>query len=394
MESSVEKYKMIAKTFVGLEGVLAKELKDLGAEEVTVLKRAVSFAGDKKMMYKANFNLRTALRILKPVFSFQASDNDQLYKAIYDFDWSKYIKLGHTIAIDAVVNSKYFNNSQYVELKVKDAIVDQFRERIGKRPSVDLENPSIRINIHISEDNCDVLLDSSGDSLHKRGYRVSTDIAPLNEVLAAGMIMLSGWEGKTDFVDPMCGSGTLLIEAALIAMGIPPGIYRKRFGFENWLDFDPDLFCEVTEDDSSTKDFNCEIVGSDISPKAIQIARTNLRNASLHNKVKLNVCSFEETSGASFQHKGLLVTNPPYGERMRKTNIFSFYKAVGDHLKKEYTGFDAWIISSNFDALKYFGLHPDKTYTLYNGALECKFQRFLLYAGSRKTNPVLSSTEE
>lgn len=394
MESSVEKYKMIAKTFVGLEGVLAKELKDLGAEEVTILKRAVSFTGDKKMMYKANFNLRTALRILKPVFSFQASDNDQLYKAIYDFDWSQYIKLGHTIAIDAVVNSKYFNNSQYVELKVKDAIVDQFRERIGKRPSVDLENPSIRINIHISEDNCDVLLDSSGDSLHKRGYRVSTDIAPLNEVLAAGMIMLSGWEGKTDFVDPMCGSGTLLIEAALIAMGIPPGIYRKRFGFENWLDFDPDLFCDVTEDDSSSKDFNCEIVGSDISSKAIQIARTNLRNASLHNKVKLNVCSFEETSGAAFQHKGLLVTNPPYGERMRKTNIFSFYKAVGDHLKKEYTGFDAWVISSNFDALKYFGLHPDKTYTLYNGALECKFQRFLLYAGSRKSNPVLSSTEE
>lgn len=378
-----KEFELVAKTFKGLETVLAGELTALGAKDVKVLNRAVSFVGDKALMYKANLWLRTALKILKPIKEFKARNEVELYKGIAQIDWEEYFGVDDTLSINTVVASPYFNHSQFVALKAKDAIVDQFRSKFNKRPSIDTESPTILLNIHLTEDDCSVSIDSSGESLHKRGYRLNSTIAPINEVLAAGMIMLTGWEGNSNFLDPMCGSGTLPIEAALIAYNIPPGIFRKEFGFEKWKDFDADLFESIYNDDENSREFKHAIVGADISAGAIRIASENVKNAFLTNKIELMVKSFE--SSLPSDEGGLVIMNPPYGERIKKNNIQEFYQSIGNVLKRNFAGFDVWILSGNKDALEYIGLHPSKKITLYNGAIECKFQKFTIYEGSKKS---------
>lgn len=384
---SLEKTKyssqFIAKTLSGLEEILAAELRSLGAEDVKILHRAVSFLGDKKLMYEANLKLRTSLRILKRIFSFKAATAEELYRKTGEIYWDKYFSSHDTIAVDSAVSSEFFTHSQFVSQKVKDAIVDQFRSKTGKRPSVDLENPRFRINIHIYQDTCTVSLDSSGESLHKRGYRLQMSEAPLSEVLAAGMLLLSGWDRKTSLVDPMCGSGTILIEAALLAGNIPPGIFRTNFGFMNWLDYDDILWNGIWREAKEKISLSPgQIYGADISPAAIEAAKKNMHNAEFENEIKLHVSSFEKLEPPD--NAGLIIMNPPYGERLKPDDIVSFYKMIGNTLKQKYAGYDAWILSANMDALKFVGLHPSKKFSLLNGQLECKFQKYSIYAGSKK----------
>lgn len=382
MEKGKSGFELVAKTFKGLENVLADELTAIGAKNVKVLNRAVSFTGDNAMMYKANLWLRTALKILRPIQTFKAKNEVEFYKGMAQIDWSEYIKVDHTIAINTMVASQYFHHSHFIALKAKDAIVDQFRAKFNKRPSIDTENPDILLNIHLTDDECVISMDSSGESLHKRGYRLNSTIAPVNEVLAAGMILLSGWNGKCSFIDPMCGSGTLPIEAALIAYNIPPGIFRKEFGFEKWKDFDPDLFESVYNEDDDSKEFQHTIMGSDLSAGAIRIAAENVKNAFLNNKVKLEVKAME--SFIPSESEGLLMMNPPYGERIKKNNIQEFYQVIGNTLKRNFQGYEVWMLSGNKEALDFVGLHPSQKITLYNGAIECKFQKYEIYEGSKK----------
>ncbi|NVO09111.1 MAG: RNA methyltransferase [Bacteroidales bacterium] len=380
-----DKFEMIAKTLQGLEGVLADELNALGAEDVTATRKTVTFKGDKELMYKANIQLRTALRILKPIYTFKARTEDELYGQAKKFDWTSIMEVSHKFAVDSVVDSDTFNHSRYVALKLKDAIADHFREKLGKRPFVDPQNPQIRIHVHIVDDECTISLDSSGESLHRRGYRSTQDASPINEVLAAGMILLSGWNRDSNFIDPMCGSGTLLIEAGLYAHGIPPGIFRKNFGFENWFDFDESLLQQVYNDDSMECEFKHSIIGGDISKRAIEISTENIRNAGLQRKIDIKVQSIFDFDPP--QSKGIVITNPPYGERLKRDQIETFYKQLGDCFKQRFNGYDAWLISSNIDALKNFGLRPSKTMTLTNGTLECKYQRYSMFQGSPKVKP-------
>jgi len=377
--------KFIVKTFHGLEGVLAKELESLGAKNIQALKRAVSFKGSKELLYKANLHLRTALRIIRPVYTFSAQNEDELYRKVTDFDWSAYLKLDQTFAIDSVVFSDSFRHSKYVVLKTKDAIVDQFRRKMGKRPSIDTDTPDVRFNVHVSHNDFTISLDSSGDSLHKRGYRNIGHKAPLNEVLAAGMLILTGWIKDVPLIDPMCGSGTILMEAAMIARNMPPGINRKRYGFMQWSDYDPTLWDRIyNEAKSQIVRPRVSIMGSDISSEAIDISKVASINLNLNADIILRKSSFKDLHPIS--KTGMLIMNPPYGERMEQDDIFAFYKSIGDHLKKNFTGFDAWILSSNKEALKHIGLRPSKKHTLFNGPLECKFQKFSLYQGSLKIN--------
>lgn len=382
MSNTNEQFQMIAKTFFGLETVLAKELKELGAKSIQTGIRAVEFYGNTELLYKANFNLRTALKILKPIAEVKINNENEFYNAVKSVDWSKYIDLKTTFSVDAVVNSKLFTHSKYISLKAKDAIVDQFREKFEKRPYVDTENPDIFINIHIAHDTCTISLDSSGESLHKRGYRIQATKAPLNEVLAAGMVLLSGWNKSCDLIDPMCGSGTILIEAALIAYNIPPGIYRKSFAFENWPDFNHELWQKVTDEETNSS-FNHKIIGSDISDIAIRIATENIKNASLQRKIQLNVSSIEDYVPET-KKTGMVITNPPYGERLKENDLEGFYKKLGDRFKTAYPDFNIWILSSNIKALKSFGLHPSEKLTLFNGPIECKFLKYSIYKGSKK----------
>ena len=377
----MSKFKIVAKTFAGLENILADEIKALGGESVSVERRAVSFVGDQALMYKANFHLRTALKILKPIAEFEVTNRDELYDHAKKIAWNKYLALGKSFAIDSTVQSEMFVNTMYASLKVKDAIVDQFREATGKRPSVNPENPDVRINIYLMGNHCILSLDSSGESLHKRGYRVGQGDAPINEVLAAGMILLTGWHGEKDFIDPMCGSGTLLIEAALIAKGIPPGMYRKSFGFELWPDFNEALFTEICNGDYE-KENGCKIIGSDISIKDIAIARANIKSASLSKVIDLETADFIKLEAPS--SSGIIITNPPYGERMKPQSIIELYAAIGNTLKNRFTGYEAWIISSSLDGLKSVGLKPAKKIDLFNGALACSYRCYELFQGSHK----------
>jgi len=375
--------KLTAKTFQGLENVLAKELELLGAEDITILKRAVSFSGNKELLYKSNLHLRTALRILHPIYTFIATNENDLYKKVSEFDWSAYLKLSQTFAIDSVVFSDYFTHSKYVALKCKDAIVDQFRDKTGKRPSIETKTPDVQFNVHVYKDEFTISIDSSGDSLHKRGYRNSQHDAPLNEVLAAGMLLLTGWEKSIPLIDPMCGSGTILMEATMIACNMPPQINRKTYGFMNWNDYEPELWNKVYEDAKSNIDKSeINITGGDISRRSIDISKESLIKFGFHRDVRINKISFMDFLPKS--STGMLIMNPPYGERQKEDDIFSLYKNIGSHLKQNFAGFDAWILSSNKDALKFIGLHPSKKLTLFNGALECKFQKFSLYQGSLK----------
>jgi len=382
-----EKFPMLAKTMFGLEEVLARELSTQGAEQIVVVNRAVEFIGNIELMYKANYWCRTALHILVPISEFYIRKEEDLYKKINQIDWENYLDKKGTLSVDAVVHSSIFTHSHYVALKTKDAVVDRFRDKFGKRPNVDVDLPDLKINIYINRNKCIVSLDSSGNSLHKRGYRKKTGSAPLSEVLAAGMIMLSGWNGQSNFIDPMCGSGTIVCEAALIANNIPPGYYRKTFGFEKWKNFDNKTWEKVKKDALQfQKEFDHEIIGSDISAECIAIAKENAHYAKLHKDIKFEIKSFENQLPP--EDGGIMMINPPYGERIKPEDIIKLYKTIGDGLKNNYQGYKAWIISSDFNAIKFIGLKPSKKISLYNGSLECKFLQYDIYHGSKKSkNP-------
>lgn len=375
---------LIAKTLAGLEEVLENEIRELGGENIVRLKRAVQFEGDLKLLYRANYELRTAVRILQPIAKLKVRNEHELYQEIQTINWQNYMHVRDTLAIDAAVASPNFNHSKYVALKTKDAIVDQFRDAFGRRPSVDINNPHLRINIHIGGETCTVSLDSSGDSLHKRKYRVSNTPAPLSEVLAAGMIKLSGWQADCDFIDPMCGSGTLLIEAAMIAYNVPAQLLRQKFGFMKWENFDRSLWRQVKQEARKRqKAFKHKILGFDLDMEAVKACRNNIREIKLDGRVRVAQKDFadlnmEENNG------GIMIMNPPYGERLEEDNINAFYTMIGDTMKKGFPGFDVWIISSNFGALKNIGLRTSRKIPLFNGSLDCKFQKYEMYRGTRK----------
>jgi len=380
---------MLAKTFKGLEEVLAQELIELGANDVQLERRAVSFRGDKALLYRANFCLRTASRVLVPIASFKAKDTDDLYKQLKRLNWSQWMRVDSSFAIDATVYSESFRNSRFVTYRVKDAIADYWLERENKRPNVQVENPDLLINVHIANEQVTVSLDSSGDSLHKRGYRVANTEAPINEVLAAGMLLMAGWKGQCDFYDPMCGSGTLPIEAALIARNIAPGVFRQSFAFEKWVDFDADLWSEIYNDDSQERDFEHKIYGSDASFYAIQQAMKNVKSAGVAHDVSLRQIRLEELKEGNELKTGnaLVMINPPYGERLASNkDMEELYGKIGTALKHQFTGATAWIISSNAAAMKCIGLKPSRKVHLLNGELDCQFNQYELFQGKRKEN--------
>ena len=375
-------FEMIAKTFMGLEDILAQELTELGANNVQKGCRVVTFTGDKALMYRANFALRTAVRVLKPIKHFTVASADEVYDAVKNIEWGEYIDEGKTFTVDSVVYSETFSNSRFVTYKVKDAIVDYFREKTGKRPSISITDPDIRLNIHISGTEGTLSLDSSGESLHRRGYRQETVEAPLNEVLAAGMIMMTGWKGETDFIDPMCGSGTLPIEAALIARNIAPGVFRKEYAFEKWADFDADLFDEIYNDDSKERDFDHHVYGYDIDMKAVNMATMNVKAAGLTSDITISQQDFKEFAG--HEEKAIIVTNPPYGERISTPNLMETYKMIGERLKHAFKEGDAWILSYKEECFQQIGLKPSVKIPLYNGSLECEFRKYTLFDGKFK----------
>lgn len=386
MKGISENFKMVAKTIYGLEEICASELRRLGAENVAVHNRAVSFEGNIGVLYKANLLVRTALRILVPIHEFRASNEHTFYEEVKKIDWSAYISPDDTLAIDTVLNTPIFNHSQYISQKAKDAIVDQFRDRYGRRPSVDLDKPTLRLHIHIFNDVVSIAFDSSGESLHKRGYRAKTNLAPINEVLAAGLVLLSGWTGRTPLVDPMCGSGTILIEAAMIASEIPAGIHRKWFGFEMWhsyLPYDAELWKTIhTAAIDRINDTEPQLYGCEISPNVARKAKENIKWAKVEDMIQIvntDFRDYEPPTGG-----GTLIMNPPYGERMEKDDLELLYKSIGDTFKKRYSGYDCWMITSNMDALKQVGLRPSRKLTLYNGQLECKYMKYSMYAGTKK----------
>ena len=382
----MKQFSMLAKTFKGLEQVLAQELIELGANDVLIERRAVSFKGDKALLYRANLCLRTAIRVLVPVISFRAKDTDGLYEQLKRIDWSRYMTAETSFAIDATVYSEVFRNSRFVTYRVKDAIVDYWSAKAGKRPNVQVTNPDLLLNVHIADQQITVSLDSSGESLHKRGYRVANTEAPINEALAAGMLLLAGWKGQSDFYDPMCGSGTLPIEAALIARNIAPGVFRKSFAFEKWPDFDAELWSDIYNDDSQEREFTHRIYGSDASFFAIQQATKNVKAAGVQRDVELRQIRMEEISlqQSAFSIQPLVMINPPYGERLASNkDMEDLYGKIGTALKHQFAGATAWIISSNEAAMKCIGLKPSKKMRLLNGELDCQFNKYELFSGKR-----------
>lgn len=380
---------MLAKTFKGLEEVLAQELVELGANNVQIQRRAVSFTGDKRMLYTANFCLRTASRVLLPIATFKAKKADEIYEQVKTIDWAQYMTSKTTFQIDATVYSDLFRHSQFITYRVKDAIADWWMEHEGVRPNVRLTDPDLYINLHIAGDSITLSLDSSGESLHKRGYRVANTQAPINEALAAGMLLLAGWKGQSDFYDPMCGSGTLLIEAALIARNIAPGVYRKGFAFEKWANFDADLFEDVYNDDSREREFTHKIYGSDAGFYAVQTATKNIQSANLQRDIEVKQIRLQELKFENEKRKtdgALVMMNPPYGERLSQDkDVLRLYQDIGTTLKHQFSGATAWIISSNEEALKCVGLRPAKRIRLMNGDLDCLFNQYVLFSGDRKT---------
>ncbi len=387
---------MIAKTFMGLEPVLAKELTQLGAHNVKAGRRMVSFTGDKAMMYRANFALHTAIRVLKPLCQFKASSADEVYEEVKKIAWGDYIGEDKTFAVDSVVFSDDFRHSKFVSYKVKDAIVDQFRERTGRRPNISVTNPDIRLNMHIADNQCTLSLDSSGESLHRRGYRQDSVEAPLNEVLAAGMVLLTGWQGETDFIDPMCGSGTLLIEAALIARNIAPGVFRKGYAFEKWPDFNQELFDEIYNDDSQERPFDHHIYGYDNDMKAVNTAKLNVKAAGLSKEISVEMADFKDF--VQPKEKSIMVTNPPYGERISTQDLLGTYRMIGERLKHQFAGNEAWILSYREECFDQIGLKPSLKTPLYNGSLECEFRKYQMFEGKlrdfRSDGGVVKTDEE
>ena len=379
-----KRMKFIAKTLFGLEKVVAAELIALGAEGVTVANRAVFFRGELPILYTVNYMSRTALSVLLEIASFRIRSADDLYNGILKIGWDNYMSSDDTFSIVPVVNSDLFNHTGFAGLKAKDAIADFFRNKSGKRPSVSTSDPDVLINLHISHNDVTVSLDSSLIPLFKRGYREGMVAAPLNEVLAAGMLMLSGWNAGNDLTDPMCGSGTIAIEAGLMACNVPPGRFRKAFGFEKWKSFDSRLFEVIKErHDAKIKDsIPVRISCSDISTDAVNSAIVNIKNAGLEEFIDPSVIDFKDLKPVS--SGGTLFFNPPYGERISQGETNEIYGMIGTTLKHNFEGFSAWIISSNRESLKYIGLKPSAKHILYNGALECLFERFDMYGGSRK----------
>ncbi len=373
----MKKRALLATTLSGLEEVLEAELKALGAAQTEIHTRAVSFEGDTSLLYRANLQLRTALRILIPVARFEAVDEKALYEGIRSIEWEQHMRVSDTFAVYATVNSDQFTHSRYVALRSKDAIADFFRDKRGRRPNVDTRAPRLTVRIHIYKKECTVLLDSSGDSLHMRGYRMEKGVAPLNEVLAAGMVRLSGWQPGQPFVDPMCGSGTIAIEAAMMAMNKAPGLLRERFAFQGWKDFEQRLWETLREEAASAvRAIDFEMLAADKEPRATSITRQNMERAGVQGVTVIRKL-FRHLEPP--QGNGILVMNPPYGERMKEKEITDFYKMTGDCLKQEWKGYTAWILSSNKDALKRVGLRTSRKLTLFNGPLECKYHCYELY---------------
>lgn len=387
------KFNIIVKTVTGLEEVLAKEISQTGAENIVVLNRAVSCTGGREVIYRINYFSRTALRVLVVIKTCRVHNEEELYQQVHHINWQPFIAPGQTLAVDAVTGNSALTHSHYAALKTKDAIVDQFRGKFGKRPSVNVENPDVRINVHLVGDECTISLDSSNESLHKRGYRMAQGEAPLSEVLAAGMILLTGWNGQSSFYDPMCGSGTLLCEAALIAKNVPAGFFRKSFGFEKWNDFDKKAFEEIkNEGIKGIKPLTCRLFGSDINQMALRSAQKNLASAGVAEEVKTFRKDFENAEAPD--SAGIIITNPPYGERIQKEDLNAFYKKIGDTLKKTFSGWEAWLITSDAPALKSVGLRTSRKIILNNGPLECRYVKYELYEGSRKQTPKVDGGTE
>ncbi len=375
----MEEFEIIAKTLQGLESLLAEELTALGANNIEIGRRMVSYTGNQEMLYRSNFCLRTALRILKPICHFRATTADEVYEAVRKIDWSGLMDAETTFAVDSVVYSQEFRHSKFVAYKVKDAIVDQFMEKTGNRPNIRVTNPDLQLHIHISEKDCTLSLDSSGESLHRRGYRQEAGEAPLNEVLAAGIVMLTGWRGECDLIDPMCGSGTIPIEAALIAKGIAPGVYRKNYAFEKWRDFDKDLFERIYNDDSQEREFTHKIFGYDIEREAAMTAARNVRAAGLSSCVSIASRDFKDFTQP--ERKSVMITNPPYGERMAPPDLTGLYKMIGERLKHQFVNNEAWILSYKEECFVAIGLKASLRIPVYNGALECELRKYQIFDG-------------
>jgi len=378
-----DQFEIIAKTLYGLEKVLAGEIRNLGGTDIQILTRAVRYSGNQELLYKSNYLLRTAIKILKPIASFRIFNDHQLYRYVKRIKWEKLMGLQDTFAIDAVTNSEIFRHSKYIALKSKDALVDRFREVHGARPNVDTRDPDFRIHVHIDDKECTVSLDSSGVSLEKRGYKTNQTEAPMSEVLAAGIILLSEWDMKSSFIDPMCGSGTLPIEAAQMACGMPAGNSRS-FAFEKWRDFDRALWQQVKKEVAEgVQAPDCQIQGFDMDTRAVEISRSNARRASVDQYISFEQADF--LTSEPLIDGGVLIMNPPYGERLEeKEEMNSFYGEIGTHFKHLYSGRTAWLLSSNFAALKHIGLRPTRKIKLFNGQLECSLRKYELYDGSKK----------
>ena len=392
----MEEFKLIAKTFQGLEEVLAKELNGLGAKNVEPGRRMVSFMGNNELMYRANFSLRTAIRILKPIAEFKANTADEVYEAVKAIDWNKYLTLETSFAVDSVVYSEDFKHSKFVAYKVKDAIVDFFREQTGKRPNISVTNPDIKFNMHIAENSCTLSLDSSGESLHKRGYRAATVESPINEVLAAGMILMTGWQGECDLIDPMCGSGTIAIEAALIAHNMSPGLFRKKYAFENWKDFDKDLFDQIYNDDTQERPFEHHIYAYDLDRNAVAVAQCNAKAAGVTSDVTVVAQPLQQFKQPA--EKAIMITNPPYGERISSPNLLGLYRTLGDRLKHQFVGNEAWVIGYREETFDQIGLKPSLKIPLFNGSLDCEFRKYQIFDGKldsfRAQGNILKTDEE
>lgn len=382
-----EKFRMVAKTMHGLEEVLAEEIASCGGENIELLKRAVAFDGDMRVLYRTNYTCRTALAILKPFAEFEANNEQELYDNVYKIKWEKILDVDGTFMIDSNTSGEIFTHSYYAALKTKDAIVDRFRRMFNQRPSIDTENAEFKFNLHIVDNHVTLLLNSSGDSLHKRGYRQAVGIAPINEVLAAGIIKLTGWNCDSNFYDPMCGSGTFVIEAAMMANNIPAQYYRKdNFAFKRWRDFNIGEWKYVKECEDrkiGSRDFEYEIWGNDIDMAVLQQAEKNLQYAKLHKDVILYCGSFEDQQPP--EGRTIIVTNPPYGERIKVEDLNDMYTKLGDTFKRVYgEQCEVWLITSDFEAMKHIGLHPSKKIQLFNGSLDCRLLQFELYSGSKK----------
>lgn len=377
----MKNFRLVAKTSFGLEQVLANEIKAIGGQNIELGNRAVYYEGELKIIYKSNYFLRTALRVLKEIEFFHFKDVDQFYLKCKNIDWQQYFSVDQSFVIHSTVgNSKDFTNSMFASLRAKDAIADYFRNKLGKRPNVDTENPEIVIDLHIHGDSCTISLDSSGESLHKRGYRMNQGEAPLNEVLASGIIQLAGWTGNSDLLDPMCGSGTIPIEAAMIAYNIPAGKFRKNYAFENWRDYDQLLFDDIKKANVK-KEFKYNIFASDISGSNLLNAQTNARRALVFNKIKFQISDFKDLK--IDLTNGVIIINPPYGERLKERDTNELYAMIGERLKHQFAGNSAWILSSSMESFKYIGLKPDVRFDLFNGSLKCKYNNYKLFSGKR-----------